>query len=574
MEKGIEMTPQKVLRFAPLIRVSTEKQEKRGESLNTQRKQLEAAIQSLGGKVFQWYAGQEHATVNQEGKILDRLIRDAQDKKFDAVMVVDVSRWSRDNHKSKEYLKILKAHGIRFFLGTKEMNLFNPQDNLIVGMSTEIAEFFGREQAFKSMLGKIEKAKQGKFPACKLPHGRKFDKETAQWSIDPEVKKQVEEMARLYLGGSNFTAVAKRIGIPWGATVHKILMTAGNSYTVHFNSPVNGIREDVEIPIPPLLPESVMKRIEQKAKYHRNWDRTPPKYFHLFSKIIYDADSGRTMTGALIGRESYRYYRLTRRPYGRDDVKTFYSIRADAIEQAVLTELFAVLGSSESLRQAVHEGNPMAKVAKKLEEEKADLDRQLAQVVRKMDSFKRAIGDYQGDDLGAFLQSIKPEIKIQENRHREPTLKIQAIDSQLKSLPTDDEIEEKRKSVREDLKAQLAKYQKQRSWEEGIVFHHLPFPEKKKLVNLLFAGWDERGRKYGIYIKRSGAKGKVQDIHFEAYGRLGTLKGWTGNEPIYEESELDGGRIAGEVADTIGNSIVTKKPFYGRRLNAKQRQFP
>jgi hypothetical protein len=45
------------LMFAPLIRVSTETQERRGESLNTQRKQLESAIHSLGGKPYHWYAG-------------------------------------------------------------------------------------------------------------------------------------------------------------------------------------------------------------------------------------------------------------------------------------------------------------------------------------------------------------------------------------------------------------------------------------------------------------------------------------------------------------------------------------
>ncbi len=42
--------------FAPLIRVSTEAQAKKGESLNTQKKQLQAAIDSLGGKVHRWYA--------------------------------------------------------------------------------------------------------------------------------------------------------------------------------------------------------------------------------------------------------------------------------------------------------------------------------------------------------------------------------------------------------------------------------------------------------------------------------------------------------------------------------------
>src|SRR3990170_7007758 len=116
----------KSLEFAPLVRVSTERQEKQGESLNTQRTQLEASVETLGGEVYRWYAGQEHATPDQERRILEQLMRDATDRKFDAVIVADISRWSRDNGKSKEYVRVLKDQGIKFFVGTREMNLFDP----------------------------------------------------------------------------------------------------------------------------------------------------------------------------------------------------------------------------------------------------------------------------------------------------------------------------------------------------------------------------------------------------------------------------------------------------------------
>ena len=41
----------KKLRFASLIRVSTEGQQKKGESLKTQRKQIEQAMEILGGVI-------------------------------------------------------------------------------------------------------------------------------------------------------------------------------------------------------------------------------------------------------------------------------------------------------------------------------------------------------------------------------------------------------------------------------------------------------------------------------------------------------------------------------------------
>ena len=56
------------LRFAPLIRVSTEGQEKKSESLRTQTTQIKQYVKSLGGIIPEhcWkYSGQEHATPEQ-----------------------------------------------------------------------------------------------------------------------------------------------------------------------------------------------------------------------------------------------------------------------------------------------------------------------------------------------------------------------------------------------------------------------------------------------------------------------------------------------------------------------------
>jgi DNA invertase Pin-like site-specific DNA recombinase len=79
----------KPLRFAALIRVSSEKQERRGESLQTQSSQIEQAVAALGGKITARYAGQEHATPGWEREQLEMLLRDASKprKKFVSVRV-------------------------------------------------------------------------------------------------------------------------------------------------------------------------------------------------------------------------------------------------------------------------------------------------------------------------------------------------------------------------------------------------------------------------------------------------------------------------------------------------------
>ena len=75
----------------------------------------------MGGRIPEscWkYSGQEHATPDQERAKMDMLLLDSGKDIFDAVIVADTSRWSRDNLKSKQGLKVLKANGIRFFVLT------------------------------------------------------------------------------------------------------------------------------------------------------------------------------------------------------------------------------------------------------------------------------------------------------------------------------------------------------------------------------------------------------------------------------------------------------------------------
>jgi hypothetical protein len=63
----------KRLRFAPLIRVSTEDQEKQGESLKSQEKEIRQYVKFLKGTIPEqcWqYCGQEHATPDYERKKL------------------------------------------------------------------------------------------------------------------------------------------------------------------------------------------------------------------------------------------------------------------------------------------------------------------------------------------------------------------------------------------------------------------------------------------------------------------------------------------------------------------------
>src|SRR5262249_43230252 len=132
---------------------------------------------------------------------------------WDAVIVAYPDRWSKDNAKSKEGLEVLRQHGKRFFVGTMEMNLFDPNVRLILGVQAEIGEFLALQTAKKSMGNRIARAQRG-VPVCgHLPFGRTWDKVKGEWGIDEKKQALIAEAARRYLAGESLVNVAAELGI-------------------------------------------------------------------------------------------------------------------------------------------------------------------------------------------------------------------------------------------------------------------------------------------------------------------------------------------------------------------------
>ena len=236
------------LKFAPLIRVSTEQQQKQGESLRTQKAQIIQYVKNLNGVIPEscWrYSGQEHATEGFERKILEQLLDDSGKDIFEAVIVTDASRWSRDNLKSKAGLKVFKKNGIKFFAGTSEFDLFDPQACLFLGLSAEIGEFFARQGAQKSLLNKIERAKRGIPTSGKLPYGRVYDKQKGVWSVDDKKTKNIRWAAERYLKGDSLWKLAATLNMNM-SNLWKILKhRSGDEWEIHFRSKELNIDEIV-----------------------------------------------------------------------------------------------------------------------------------------------------------------------------------------------------------------------------------------------------------------------------------------------------------------------------------------
>jgi DNA invertase Pin-like site-specific DNA recombinase len=367
----------KPLRFAALPRVSTERQERKGESLRTQRADIERDVARLGGTIVAWYGGQEHATPGWEKKQLDRLLADATKHKFDALMVTHTDRWSRDNGKSKEGLEILRSHGIRFYVGTMEMNLFDPQHCFILGMSAEVGEFIASQQSKKSIENKIELARRGVPSNGRLPFGRTFDKKTETWGVDPEKKRIIADVARRYLASESLPTLADEYGFTHAHLAQLLRCRCGPDWSIQFNSPRLNIKETVTVPVPPLLDDATIKKVRQRLIANRTYlHRTTPKK-HLLAGHIFCAACGYAMFVQNHRRSGLCYYRHAHSRRCRQcPLNPQPWVRADVIEEVVLSELFQLCGNPAMIERAVKAAIPDCDAAlEKQQRLSTDLDK-------------------------------------------------------------------------------------------------------------------------------------------------------------------------------------------------------
>jgi DNA invertase Pin-like site-specific DNA recombinase len=354
------------LRFASLVRVSTDRQSVQGESLHTQTKGNARDVERLEGTIVATYGGAEHATPGWEKAEVDRLLADAAKGLWDAVICQYADRWSRDNAKSEAGLDVFRQHGIRFYVGTMEMDLFNPEHCLILGMNAVIGRFLARKQAKMSLENRIERARRG-IPTCgKRPWGRTFNRDlharTGQgWVIDPAKADMIKDVARRYLDGENLAHLAAEYGTTRGVLFHVLKEKCGSTWSISFRSEALNIDEVVTLAVPALLDAATIRDVHDHMTARRTYLHPTPCPVHEY------ALSGRVFCGccgyALNGKVSrsrttgkpYRYYAhnyldgagasctLRPRPH----------VEADWLEEEVVSRLFGMFGNPAQIKQAI-----------------------------------------------------------------------------------------------------------------------------------------------------------------------------------------------------------------------------
>ena len=160
------------IRAALYGRVSSEEQVE-GYSLDAQRRAFQTLVQQRGWSVYQEYLDEGKSAHNDDLAKRPRFkeaMDDAQEGKYDVLVVHRIDRFSRKIRVTMEYFEKLGKAGVGFVSIQNDMDYTTPTGKLMLVMQGGLAEFYSDNLSQEVKKGLGERKKQGLYCGA-LPFG-------------------------------------------------------------------------------------------------------------------------------------------------------------------------------------------------------------------------------------------------------------------------------------------------------------------------------------------------------------------------------------------------------------------
>lgn len=545
----------KPLRFAPFIRVSTEKQENRGRSLQDQKTAIIGYVKALGGTIPEtcWqYTGQESATPDSqsEKRMFNRLLQDAKKGIFDAVIVCHTDRWSRDNKKSKEGVEILKSAGVRFFTGTTELDLFNPAHEMQLGVLTEFNEYAAKRLAMASLLARIasarEQAEKGEAPKnLRLPYAR-IRMPDGKWGLDEKKAEQIRIAVSMFLDAENGSGVektAKILGMNYASLNRCFRFTLGDNWHREFKSQKFNISETVPYRIPPIIEDpATVQAVHDKMQKNKCYTHANKKRDYLLSKFVLCGECGASFSGAWRNaRDKVYYAHLDTKRSHCVYAKPAAHIDAVLLESVVMAQLEDMLSSPEAIEQKVKEHCSKTESSEKLQllsRFENDQKQLKSEIQRLLDGYAKGL--FSDEELQPLIQDKRSRATVLD-------AEIEKLRDELSNTPSEKDIKRAAQNVSRAAKLAFAHKRMKNILENK-------YRDDRKLVESVFSGKDEHGKRLGVYVLKRDGK-----WFYELRGNLP----WVSREgellEDYHLMHVDSGDGGGESPSASNNKTAKRK---------------
>lgn len=203
----------KINKVALYVRVSTTSQMEEGYSIEEQKAKLESYCDIKDWHIYKVYTDGGFSGSTTERPALEQLIKDAQSKLFDTVLVYKLDRLSR-SQKDTLYLieDIFLKNNIEFVSLLENFDTSTPFGRAVIGLLSVFAQLEREQIKERMQLGKLGRAKSGKSMMwAKTSYGYNYDKETGSMTVNEYEALAVKEIYSSYLAGMSITKLRDKI---------------------------------------------------------------------------------------------------------------------------------------------------------------------------------------------------------------------------------------------------------------------------------------------------------------------------------------------------------------------------
>lgn len=200
-------------KVALYVRVSTTSQLEEGYSIEEQKAKLESYCDIKDWHIYKIYTDGGFSGSTTERPALEQLIKDAQNKLFDTVLVYKLDRLSR-SQKDTLYLieDIFLKNNIEFVSLLENFDTSTPLGRAVIGLLSVFAQLEREQIKERMQLGKLGRAKSGKSMMwAKTSYGYNYNKDTGTMTVNEYEALAVKEIYASYLAGMSITKLRDKI---------------------------------------------------------------------------------------------------------------------------------------------------------------------------------------------------------------------------------------------------------------------------------------------------------------------------------------------------------------------------
>lgn len=308
------------MRCAVYIRVSTDKEEQKA-SLIYQKDLFYKYIRDQGWDFHKFYVDVQTGT-NGKRKNLQRMIKDAEEKKFDVILAKELSRLARNGELSYKIKNLCESQGIHIITLDNAINTLTGNTNMF-GLYAWIYENESQATSERVKTTFRSRADKGLFKSSTPPYGYKIQNGKLHIRDDhtPDIVKRI---FKEYLGGSGRESIARGLyndgiatpaqvagrinaGDKWNDSTIKLILTnphytgdlvQGRETTVSVTSTKRKKVAKKDHIVTKNTHEAIISHEDFNAVQRQMKSRSkiiPAPKKHLFTNILYCADCGKGM---------------------------------------------------------------------------------------------------------------------------------------------------------------------------------------------------------------------------------------------------------------------------------------